>query len=116
MPECWVMLIAVPDSGGFSLQLCGLYPKLRLVVQDRGPVLKQAKEVVWPKENPTALAEGRVSFVQHDFFQSNPIQAAEVYWLRYILYAFILLHCFIFCGCFCAQWPHLVPLFIALSW
>ncbi len=79
------MLIAVRDTGGFELQLCRLYPDLKFIVQDRAPVLNQAKEVLWPKENPSALAEGRVTFMEHDFFQPNPVHDAEVYWLRYIL-------------------------------
>ena len=76
--------------GGFTLQLSRLYPKLRFIVQDRGAPLKQAKSTVWPKENPTALAEGRVEFMEHDFFQLNPVTGAEVYWLRYILYVLLL--------------------------
>ena len=72
--------------GGFDIQLSRLYPKLKFVVQDRGPVLKQAESVVWPKENAAALAEGRVTFMEHDFFNPNPIQGADVYWLRYIMY------------------------------
>jgi hypothetical protein len=71
--------------GGFDIQLSKLYPKLKFVVQDRGPVLKQAENSVWPKENPGALAAGRVKFMEHDFFQKNPVQAAEVYWMRYIM-------------------------------
>jgi len=47
--------------------------------------LIQAKEEVWPKENPEALKCGRVSFMQHDFFEINPVKGADVYWLRYIL-------------------------------
>lgn len=55
------------------------------MVQDRGPVLKQAQEEVWPKENPRALEDGRVRFVEHDFFERNPIEGADIYWLRAIL-------------------------------
>jgi hypothetical protein len=56
------------------------------VVQDRAPVLQQAEHRVWPKENPAALAAGRVKFMEHDFFRKNPVHGADVYWLRYILY------------------------------
>ncbi|KAF9631052.1 putative o- protein [Lasiodiplodia theobromae] len=72
--------------GGFSMQLSHLYPNLRFVVQDRAPVLKQAESEVWPKENPSALQEGRVTFTPHNFFDKNPVQGAEVYWLRYIIH------------------------------
>ncbi|EOD45656.1 putative o- protein [Neofusicoccum parvum UCRNP2] len=72
--------------GGFSLQLSHLYPHLNFVVQDRAPVLRQAQDTVWPEENPSALSQGRVTFTPHDFFSANPVQHAEVYWLRYILH------------------------------
>ncbi|KAL2869086.1 O-methyltransferase tpcA [Aspergillus lucknowensis] len=72
--------------GGFCIQLSHLYPELNFVVQDRAPALKQAQSSVWPKENPKALAEGRVSFVTHDFFNDNPVKGADVYWLRYIMH------------------------------
>ncbi|GFF50688.1 sterigmatocystin 8-O-methyltransferase [Aspergillus udagawae] len=72
--------------GGFCIQLSRLYPELNFVVQDRAPALKQAQSSVWPKENPQALAEGRVSFMTHDFFHENPVKGADVYWLRYIMH------------------------------
>ncbi|KAL9640082.1 MAG: hypothetical protein Q9164_000517 [Protoblastenia rupestris] len=72
--------------GGFDMQLSRLYPKLKFVIQDRGPTVKHAKDVIWPKEAPAALAEGRVTFIEHDFFSPNPFHGAEVYWLRYIMH------------------------------
>ena len=76
---------AKQEAGGFCLQLCNLYPNLEFVVQDRAPVLDQAKSIVWPKENPDALASGRVKFQAHDFFNENPEKGADIYWLRYIM-------------------------------
>lgn len=72
--------------GGFPLQLSKAYPNLRFIVQDRGPVVKQGLERVWPKENPEAMKAGRVQFIDHSFFDRNPTQGADVYFLRYILY------------------------------
>ncbi|KAI9688867.1 MAG: hypothetical protein M1822_001224 [Bathelium mastoideum] len=72
--------------GGFCLQLAQLYPNLRFIVQDRAAVLQQAKTIVWPKENPHAVEDGRVRFVAHDFFLENPIKDADVYWLRYVVH------------------------------
>lgn len=71
--------------GGFCLQLSQLYPQLKFIVQDRAPVLEQAKTHVWHAENPSAVESGRVSFLAHDFFTDNPVQGADVYWLRYIM-------------------------------
>lgn len=72
--------------GGFCTQLSHLYPELNFVIQDRAPVLKQAEAEVWPKVNPSALAAGKVAFMPHDFFETNPVKNADVYWLRYILH------------------------------
>lgn len=49
-------------------------------------MLAQARSIVWPKENPAALAEKRVEFCPHDFFEENPVKGADVYWLRYIMH------------------------------
>lgn len=65
--------------------MSSLYPNLKFIIQDRGPVLQQAEQVTWPKDAPAAIAQGRVEFVEHDFFLPNPVHGAEVYWLRYIL-------------------------------
>ncbi|KAI1111372.1 S-adenosyl-L-methionine-dependent methyltransferase [Nemania sp. NC0429] len=72
--------------GGFCLQLSHLYPDLRFVLQDRAPALKQAQTEVWPRENAEALKEGRIQFVPHNFFETNPVKHADVYWLRYVIH------------------------------
>ncbi|KAL3431736.1 S-adenosyl-L-methionine-dependent methyltransferase [Aspergillus tetrazonus] len=72
--------------GGFVLQLLPAYPQLRYIVQDRAEVLQQAQEEIWPVEAPEAVADGRVQFMEHNFFQPNPVKGADVYWLRGILH------------------------------
>lgn len=71
--------------GGFAIQLSRLYPKLKFIIQDRGPVVEQGQKSIWPKEAPAALAEGRVEFMAHDFLATNPVRGAEVYWIRYCM-------------------------------
>ncbi|KAK4186762.1 putative methyltransferase [Podospora australis] len=72
--------------GSFSMELSRIYPHLKFVIQDREPVLKQGELEVWPKEHPEGLRSGRVRFMPHDMFKPNPIKAADVYWLRYIMH------------------------------
>ncbi|KAI9672395.1 MAG: hypothetical protein M1817_003417 [Caeruleum heppii] len=72
--------------GGFSLQLSRIYPDLEFIVQDRAATLIHAEQKVWPAENPEALAEKRVAFMPHDFFKPNPVEGADVYWMRYIMH------------------------------
>ncbi|KAI8932345.1 hypothetical protein NX059_010538 [Plenodomus lindquistii] len=72
--------------GGFCIQLSHLYPHLKFIVEDRTPVLEQAKSMVWLAKNHVALEKGCVTFTPHDFFETNPVRGADVYWLRYILH------------------------------
>ncbi|KAF4229636.1 hypothetical protein CNMCM6457_006269 [Aspergillus fumigatiaffinis] len=72
--------------GGFCLQLSKIYPDLSFIVQDRAPVLAQAQREIWPRENPQALNNDRVKFLEHNFFDPNPVVGADIYWLRYILH------------------------------
>ncbi|KAK1837481.1 o-methyltransferase [Colletotrichum chrysophilum] len=71
--------------GVFALQMLKVYPHLKFVVQDRPESINQGKDEVFPKSAPWALKDGRVTFVDHDFFQRNPVIGADVYWLRRIL-------------------------------
>ena len=98
--------VLILGAGGLDIQLSRLYPKLKFVVQDRGPVLEQGEHTVWPKENPQALADGRVTFMQHDFFDVNPVKDADVYWLRYIMSVTPYNNCF----CFSHSFPSYRPL------
>ncbi|RYP31586.1 hypothetical protein DL767_005695 [Monosporascus sp. MG133] len=72
-------------QGGFLLQLSRLYPNLRLVLQDRQAVIEKAKSM-WKRENPDAVNGGKVEFVPHDFFQSNPVKNADVYFVRNVIH------------------------------
>ncbi|KAF4211554.1 hypothetical protein CNMCM5878_002502 [Aspergillus fumigatiaffinis] len=72
--------------GGFMIQLSQRYPLLKFIIQDCAENMKLAEHQVWPKECPEAILEGRVKFMEHDFFTCNPVHGADIYWLRYILH------------------------------
>ena len=67
------------------MQLHSTYPKLNLIVQDKGHMIQQALSV-WETKYHSAILKGNVRLTAHDFFEKNPILGAEVYWLRYIMY------------------------------
>lgn len=71
--------------GGFDLQLLTLYPHFNCVVQDRAEVIRQAEESFWPQNGQQFVQSGAVTLQSHDFFQSNPIKNADIYWYRAIL-------------------------------
>ncbi|KLO06094.1 S-adenosyl-L-methionine-dependent methyltransferase [Schizopora paradoxa] len=71
--------------GSFSLALAKEHPHLKFVVQDRGPVVEDGLErlkVLHPEE----LNSGRISFQEHNFFDSQPIANADVYMLKFIIH------------------------------
>ena len=38
------------------------------------------------RDFPSTLDSGRLVFMQHDFFESNPIKGADIYWMRNVLF------------------------------
>ena len=71
----------VVDVGGgvgtVSIALATAFPLLRLVVQDRPDVVQNAKV-----EDPN-IAD-RITFMEHDFFDEQPIKDADVYFFRWV--------------------------------
>ena len=65
-----------------SLQLARAHPNLRLILQDLPERIQQAKNEVWPKECPEAIAERRIAFEPLDFFASSPVPGCDVYYVR----------------------------------
>ncbi|RMZ83963.1 hypothetical protein DV737_g1338, partial [Chaetothyriales sp. CBS 132003] len=78
-------LVLEPQPQGEDGLLSKAYPDLRFVVQDRAPVAKQGQEL-WLKEKPDLITSGRVKFLAHDFFTKNPVEGADIYFLRYIIH------------------------------
>ncbi|PKY04557.1 S-adenosyl-L-methionine-dependent methyltransferase [Aspergillus campestris IBT 28561] len=72
--------------GGFMLELSKRYHCLKFVIQDTKANIKLAKELIWPQEGLEAIRNEQVSFMEYDFFRPNPVQGADVYWLRFILH------------------------------
>ena len=68
--------------GNISIQLAKAHPNLRLILQDLPERIQQAKDEVWPKECPEAIAEGRITFEPIDFFASSPVPGCNVYFVR----------------------------------
>ncbi|KAL8790012.1 MAG: hypothetical protein Q9195_006561 [Heterodermia aff. obscurata] len=67
-------------NGHISIALAEAYPSLKLVVQDLPDAVNAGKLSL-----PSSLAS-RVEFQAHDMFNVNPVQGAEVYYLRHILH------------------------------
>lgn len=73
----------VVDLGGaqghVALDIARRFPGLKFTVQDMGQVIAGAEAKV-PEE-----LKGRISFMEHDLFAPQPIQA-DVYYIRWVLH------------------------------
>jgi len=89
----------VNDVGGglghISMELYKRYSHLNFRLQDLPAQTEHAQKVIWPKECPQAIAEGRIEFKPIDLFVESPIPNCDIYlvsisppghWLR--LYIF----------------------------
>ncbi|KAF8815775.1 S-adenosyl-L-methionine-dependent methyltransferase [Phlegmacium glaucopus] len=72
--------------GNIVLQLAKAYPTLDLKLQDLPERILQAKNEVWPKRCPEAIAEKRIQFEPIDFLSESPIQGCNVYYLKNIIH------------------------------
>lgn len=68
------------SHGALSIALSAAFSNLSCVVQDRAEVVEAGRANLPPS------TEGRVSFMEHDFFREQPVRAAAVYVLRWILH------------------------------
>ncbi|KAJ9634423.1 hypothetical protein H2204_006248 [Knufia peltigerae] len=79
----------IVDVGGgigtICMQLHCTHPNIKVIVQDKAPVVEQAASV-WKERYPKAASQGTAKLMTHDFFQKNPVSGAEIYWLRHILH------------------------------
>lgn len=67
------------SQGQVSTEIARKHPFIHCVVQDLPGVLKHADKV------PADLRE-RVTFMEHDFFEEQPIKGASAYFLRWVLH------------------------------
>lgn len=66
------------SKGHVSLALARKFTSLRIIIQDMKSVTENATV---PEE-----LQGRVRFMAHDLFTPQPVQGADVYFLRWILH------------------------------
>ncbi|KAJ7480935.1 S-adenosyl-L-methionine-dependent methyltransferase [Mycena latifolia] len=71
--------------GALSLPLSKLHPQLDVTLVDMDEVLKEAKER-FVNENPAAIENNKVKFVEADFFQCVPVEGADIYYLRSVVH------------------------------
>jgi len=80
----WASVNLVVDIGGgtgaTSIALAQKFPSLKFVVQDMAKVAEKGKSLV------DVEVASRITFMEHDFFQKQPIKNADVYFMRWVLH------------------------------
>jgi len=85
LPEGALVVDVGGGVGTSTLLLAEKFEHLRVVVQDRPPVIEEGKRV-WEAKLPGILASGRAKLEVHDFLTEQPIKGADIYLLGQILH------------------------------
>ncbi|KAF8510757.1 S-adenosyl-L-methionine-dependent methyltransferase [Gautieria morchelliformis] len=80
-----VVVDVAGNVGTVTLILAKAFPHLKYVVQDLGKVIPDASKF-WAAQYPEAIADGRVTLQEHDFFQEQPVKGAAIYFMRFIVH------------------------------
>lgn len=78
-PQATVVDIA-GGNGQYSVALAQAYPDMKFVVQDVPGVSEAGRE------NLPAELRGRIKFTEHDMFKPQPVEGADIYFLRHVLH------------------------------
>ncbi len=68
------------SHGSISIAIARSFPSLHFIVQDRPQVVQEGEAKL-----PADLQD-RVTFMEHDFFNEQPVKYADIYLLRWILH------------------------------
>ncbi|KAJ7330390.1 O-methyltransferase [Mycena albidolilacea] len=85
LPEKTLIVDVGGGIGSISLEIAQANPHLRFLIQDKQAVIREGEQH-WETELPGALAAGRVSFGEHDFFGPQSVKNADIFLLRFIVH------------------------------
>ncbi|KAF7352021.1 S-adenosyl-L-methionine-dependent methyltransferase [Mycena venus] len=71
--------------GASSLSIVKKYPQLKVVNQDRGPVIEQSK-AHWKEFLPSHVEAGLVEFQAHNFLEPQPVTDAAAFLVRHVVH------------------------------
>ncbi|KAJ7648737.1 O-methyltransferase [Mycena polygramma] len=85
LPKDAVLVDVGGGVGSTSLTIAKATPNVRIVNQDRAPVIEQAK-AYWTENLKSHVDSGMVEFQVHDFFAPQPVKNADIFMLRQIVH------------------------------
>lgn len=71
--------------GSVSLALARANLEVKIILQDRAPVIEHAAQV-WANELPEAVESGRIRMLAHDFFTEQPVKNATIFLMKQIMH------------------------------
>ncbi|KAJ6604019.1 O-methyltransferase [Mycena sp. CBHHK59/15] len=71
--------------GASSLSIVKKYPELKVVNQDRGPVIEQSK-AHWKEFLPSHVEASMVEFQAHNFLEPQPVKDAAAFLVRHVVH------------------------------
>ncbi|KAJ7246822.1 O-methyltransferase [Mycena haematopus] len=83
LPAGGVIVDVGGGLGATSLSIVKKYPTLKVVNQDRPPVMEQSK-AHWQEFYPEHIEAGLVEFQAHNFLEAQPVKNASAFLLRHI--------------------------------
>ncbi|PAV21548.1 S-adenosyl-L-methionine-dependent methyltransferase [Pyrrhoderma noxium] len=87
LPSGGVIVDVGGGKGHVTLEIAKAFPDLKIIIEDKKSVIEDAK-LYWEKYNPTHILEGKVDFLDVDFFEPQPThsQAPDIFLLRQIMH------------------------------
>jgi len=86
LPKGAVVVDVGAGVGSVTHTLAKRYPQLHYIVQDVKDVIEKDAPKYWEDKLPSALTERRVELQTINFFESQPVKGADVYFMRLVLH------------------------------
>ncbi|KAJ6586721.1 O-methyltransferase [Mycena sp. CBHHK59/15] len=85
LPNGSVLVDVGGGLGSTSMAIAKRNLGLRIVNQDLGPTIEQAK-LYWKEQFPEHVEKQMVELQAHDFFQQQPVKNADIFMMRHVIH------------------------------
>ncbi|KAJ7151574.1 S-adenosyl-L-methionine-dependent methyltransferase [Mycena filopes] len=93
LPKDTIVCDVGGGKGQATLELLNAFPQLRIVVQDLPSVIEDGKEFLKNTFQMSCERKEHVQYVPLDFFNQSPVEACDVYYIRYVLHNWLAAEC-----------------------
>jgi len=86
LPDNEIVVDVGGGVGNVAIRISKANPKLKVICQDLPKTVEAAKNYWKGEEEKAIISSGRVSFEENNFFSTQPVQNASVYFVKHILH------------------------------